>query len=123
MSDNCPFCDIALEDNSPNPVTFFRDAYPVSRGHTLVVPKAHRESIFTLQEHVKAELWHTVEYVKHLLDLEFNPDGYNIGFNAGAAAGQTVEHLHVHVIPRYIGDVENPAGGIRGVIPSKKDYK
>jgi diadenosine tetraphosphate (Ap4A) HIT family hydrolase len=64
----------------------------------------------------------TIGIIKKLLDKKFNPDGYNIGMNCGEAAGQTVMHCHIHIIPRYNGDCENPRGGVRGVIPSKQNY-
>ncbi len=68
------------------------------------------------------ELWKLVDECKKIVDKEFNPDGYNIGINCGEAAGQTVMHLHIHLIPRYKGDIENPRGGVRGVIPVKRIY-
>jgi HKD family nuclease len=70
----------------------------------------------------RAELWRAVDEVKDLLDGEFQPHGYNVGFNVGRSAGQTVDHLHVHVIPRYVGDMDDPRGGVRGVIPHKQNY-
>ena len=89
------------------------DYYPVNKGHVLVIPKRHYASFFdATPDEIKAfnEL---INKVKDLLDGELNPDGYNIGINIGEAAGQTVFHLHIHIIPRYFGDVENPRGGIR----------
>jgi diadenosine tetraphosphate (Ap4A) HIT family hydrolase len=99
-----------------------RDAYPVTPGHTLVVP--HR-LIATWFETTRAEqvaLFALVDVVRQALEVEFHPDGYNVGFNAGEAAGQTVMHLHLHVIPRYKGDSEDPRGGVRHVIPGKGNY-
>jgi diadenosine tetraphosphate (Ap4A) HIT family hydrolase len=63
-----------------------------------------------------------VNLIKADLQNKFNPDGYNIGINVNEAGGQTIPHVHIHIIPRYKGDVENPAGGVRGVIPGKKEY-
>ncbi|HJJ71894.1 MAG TPA: HIT family protein, partial [Methanocorpusculum sp.] len=63
-----------------------------------------------------------ISEAKQMLDEKFSPDGYNIGINCGEAAGQTIFHVHVHLIPRYTGDVENPRGGVRGVIPEKRSY-
>lgn len=98
------------------------DGYPVSRGHTLLISQRHVENYFDLTEFEKLSLHHAIEGVKKKLDEQYKPNGYNIGMNCGLAAGQTVMHCHVHIIPRYDGDVENPRGGVRGVIPHKKDY-
>jgi len=103
-------------------VVAFRDHYPVSRGHTLVVPRRHVATYFEATLEERAALWHTVAEVKAQLDAGLHPDGYNVGFNAGEAAGQTVPHLHIHVIPRYRGDMHDPRGGVRGVIPDKRVY-
>lgn len=98
------------------------DHHPVSRGHSLVVPRRLITSWWELVGQERDDVWDLVAEVKTLLDVRHAPDGYNVGFNAGAAAGQTVEHLHIHVIPRVEGDVPNPRGGIRWVIPEKADY-
>lgn len=100
----------------------FLDAYPVSPGHTLVVPLRHEPDYFALTEEERRALWSLVEEVRDRLGKVRAPDGYNVGVNAGRAAGQTVIHAHVHVIPRYEGDVEDPRGGIRHVIPEKAAY-
>ena len=82
-----------------------------------------RESnYFDCTKEEKKDIWNLVEQVKTELDQQFNPDGYNIGINCGAAAGQTISHLHIHIIPRYNGDVADPSGGVRGVIPKKQKY-
>jgi diadenosine tetraphosphate (Ap4A) HIT family hydrolase len=99
-----------------------RDLYPVTPGHTLVVPRRLVATWFEATREEKSALVDLVDAVKLALDAEFHPDGYNVGFNAGAAAGQTVMHLHVHVIPRYRGDCPDPTGGIRHVIPGKGNY-
>lgn len=99
-----------------------RDGFPVTPGHTLVVPRRLVATWWESTEQERTDLLALVEVVRHQLDAEFSPDGYNVGFNAGAAAGQTVDHLHLHVIPRYAGDVPDPRGGIRHVIPSKGNY-
>ncbi len=99
-----------------------RDGFPVTEGHTLVIT---RRLVATWFEATRAEqlaVLELVDEVKAGLDTAFSPDGYNVGFNAGAAAGQTVMHLHVHVIPRYVGDVADPRGGVRGVIAGKGNY-
>jgi diadenosine tetraphosphate (Ap4A) HIT family hydrolase len=99
-----------------------RDGFPVSPGHTLVVPKRLVATWFDATRDEQHALLDLVDLVKAQLDAEFHPDGYNIGWNAGAAAGQTVMHLHIHVIPRYLGDMPDPRGGVRHVIPSKGNY-
>jgi diadenosine tetraphosphate (Ap4A) HIT family hydrolase len=99
-----------------------RDRYPVTAGHTLVVPHREVRDWFEATPEEKQALMALVEEVKAQLDDDYHPDGYNVGFNTGAAAGQTVFHLHVHVIPRYEGDMEDPRGGVRHVIPSKGNY-
>ena len=109
--DDCRFCQIAagnadteLIAQSGHSVAFY-DRYPVSDGHTLVIPRHHEADLFDVDP---------VE--------RFNPDGLNIGINENEAAGQTIHHAHIHLIPRYQGDVEDPRGGIRWVIPDKAPY-
>ncbi|MFZ4580914.1 MAG: HIT family protein [Myxococcota bacterium] len=99
-----------------------RDGFPVSAGHTLVVPKRVVATWFDATREEQHAILDLVDQIKTRLDAEFHPDGYNIGWNAGAAAGQTVMHLHVHLIPRYTGDVPDPRGGVRHVIPGKGNY-
>ncbi len=99
-----------------------RDTYGVSPGHTLVIPKRHVANFFELTPEEIAACMELITEERKLLDLEFNPDGYNIGVNVGAAAGQSILHVHIHIIPRYKGDVENPQGGVRHVIPTKAHY-
>ncbi len=98
------------------------DKYPTSIGHALVIPKKYVENYFALSTHTKTALWLMVDCVQDLLAERFQPDGFNVGINIGAAAGQTVPHVHIHLVPRYTGDVENPRGGVRHVIPRKGDY-
>ncbi len=100
----------------------FYDAYPVSPGHALVVPLRTVLSIYGLDDLYQAELWETVRHVRAILAEKFSPDGFNVGVNDGRAAGQTVSHAHIHVIPRYVGDVDDPRGGVRWVIPEKPKY-
>lgn len=100
----------------------FYDKFPVTEGHTLIIPRRHVASYFDLTKAEQDSLWELVNEVKVLLDQEFHPDGFNIGVNIGEAAGQSVFHVHLHIIPRYKGDVENPKGGVRGVIPGKQKY-
>jgi diadenosine tetraphosphate (Ap4A) HIT family hydrolase len=99
-----------------------RDAFPVSPGHTLVVTRRLVETWFDATAEEQAAVMALVNAVKAALDESHRPDGYNVGFNAGAAAGQTVPHLHVHVIPRYRGDRADPRGGVRWVLPERADY-
>ncbi len=89
----------------------------------MVIPKEHVSSYFQLSEEVKKDLWNTVQRAREHLEETFHPDGFNIGLNEGAAAGQTIFHVHIHVIPRYQGDVEDPTGGVRNVIPGKGNYR
>jgi diadenosine tetraphosphate (Ap4A) HIT family hydrolase len=98
------------------------DTYAVSPGHTLVIPKRHVDSFFDLTQDELAACMNLINEEKKRIDAEFNPDGYNIGVNVGPAAGQSIFHAHIHIIPRYKGDVENPQGGIRHVIPRNAHY-
>lgn len=132
----CPFCPPPAPLDLPQPVAenplayAFRDRYPVSPGHTLVVTRRHVPDFFGCTPAERSALLDLVDRVKADLDAnwarvdgaERRPDGYNVGFNAGEAAGQTVMHVHVHVIPRFRGDVEDPRGGVRYVIPDKANY-
>ncbi|MCK9278744.1 MAG: HIT family protein, partial [Methanoculleus sp.] len=98
------------------------DRYPVSPGHLLLIPFRHVAGPFDATDGEQAALLALVREAKAFLDERFHPDGYNVGVNVGTAAGQTVMHLHVHVIPRYAGDMADPRGGVRGVIPEKRKY-
>lgn len=98
------------------------DRHPASEGHFLVIPYRHFAEYFEINDEEREELWSLVAEGKKIVDQEFSPDGYNIGINVGKWAGQSIPHLHIHVIPRYRGDVENPKGGVRGVLPNKKLY-
>lgn len=124
MLDNCPFCNISdIEILISNEYAYARlDQYPVSDGHTLVIPYRHFSNYFDMTSDEKSAIWELVDEVKHQIRQEHSPDGYNIGINVGRAAGQTIAHMHVHVIPRFQGDMEDPQGGVRGVIPSKQKY-
>ena len=98
------------------------DDFPVSKGHALVVPKKHIESFFDLKDDNMKELYKLIKKTCEKIREKFNPNGFNIGVNEGAAAGRTIDHLHIQIIPRYVGDVENPKGGIRWIFPEKADY-
>ena len=124
MSSPCPFCEIDEAECIffDEHVMAFYDRYPVTPGHTLVVSRRHIEDYFGASDAEKNALWQAVEAVKTRLEASHNADGFNVGFNAGQAAGQTVMHLHIHVIPRREGDMDDPRGGIRGVLPHKQKY-
>lgn len=89
------------------------DKFPVNKGHMLIIPKRHFESFFDATKEEVSALYSLIKEGKAYLDKEYAPDGYNVGVNVGEYGGQTVMHLHIHLIPRYKGDVENPKGGIR----------
>lgn len=118
--EECIFCDLQtsrarriIAENS----LFFAvpDQYPVSRGHTLVLPKRHLTTLADLDSKEMSALGEILKAVREKLREELDPDGYNIGVNEGEAAGQTIPHLHIHVIPRFAGDVDEPRGGIRNI--------
>ncbi len=120
----CPFCGLPASRvlHASAHGRALRDAWPVSDGHTLVVPHRHVASLFDLAPEERADLWALVGEVREALAASHGPDGFNLGVNDGEAAGQTVAHAHIHVIPRYAGDVADPRGGIRWVIPERARY-
>jgi len=99
-----------------------KDGFPVSPGHLLIISNEVRADYFSLTENEKANLSRTIAKAKEIIEKEYNPDGFNIGMNCGETAGQTVFHFHCHLIPRYKGDMDNPRGGVRHVIPTKGNY-
>ncbi len=123
----CPFCDhlecrdveILFENEY---FAAILDQYPVSIGHMLLIPRRHIDNPFQLSEQEVLALNRLLQQCKAWLDEHYHPSGFNVGINCGAAAGQTVMHLHVHLIPRYDGDVPDPRGGVRSVIPRRKLY-
>ena len=123
-SSTCPFCTLPSErivaQNSHG--VWIYDGFPVSAGHSLIIPKRHIGSFFEATTTEQTALLRLLDQAKAAIDADHRPDGYNVGINDGAAAGQTVPHLHLHLIPRYQGDVEDPRGGVRWVIPEKADY-
>jgi len=122
-NDPCIFCKVPREIIAENQHAYASwDTYPVSQGHALVTPRRHVRTIWDMDDAEYAECFLLVREVKKLLDARFKPDGYNVGANCEAAGGQSVWHAHIHVIPRYAGDVENPRGGVRNVIPLKAKY-
>ena len=119
-----PFCHldsprILLENDS---AAAFADRFPVTEGHTLVVRRRHVASLLDLSEEEQVALWRLVALVREKLKAELGPDGFNLGVNDGEAAGQTVMHAHVHVIPRRHGDVADPRGGVRWIMPDRARY-
>jgi diadenosine tetraphosphate (Ap4A) HIT family hydrolase len=120
----CPFCTIPIDRIvlESEAVIAFPDAYPISEEHTLVAPRRHVRTIYELSIHDQAAVWQLVGQAREKLIEQYHPDGFNIGFNDGMCAGQTVEHAHVHLIPRRAGDVPDPRGGIRWVIAEKAPY-
>lgn len=98
------------------------DNFPVNKGHVLIIPKRHFANFFDSTEEEIAAFYDLIKRVKILLDKDHNPDGYNIGININEAAGQTIFHLHIHLIPRYTGDVNNPRGGVRNLKKPLVEY-
>jgi diadenosine tetraphosphate (Ap4A) HIT family hydrolase len=121
---SCPFCSLPENRvNQRNAVgVVVRDAYPVSPGHTLLIPSRHVASFFELTSEEREGLLLLMDSAKQQLQDEFSPTAYNIGINDGLAAGQTIAHMHLHLIPRYQGDVSDPRGGVRWVLPEKAKY-
>jgi len=121
---DCPFCTLPptriVEENDY--AVLIRDAYPVSIGHSLVIPKRHIDSWFEASAQERTAMLALLDLAKAKIDQEHQPDSYNIGINDGPAAGQTVPHLHMHLIPRYNDDVPDPRGGVRWVIADKAKY-
>ena len=125
VNTDCPFCnpdserELLLE--SATAYAMF-DKFPVSKGHTLIIPKKHCADYFELSFKEQSACWFMLNKGKEILKSTFNPDGFNVGININESAGQTVSHVHIHLIPRYKDDVKEPRGGIRGIIPEKRDY-
>ena len=120
----CPFCTLPPERillTSAHGV-IIRDGYPITSGHTLVIPRRHVDSFFNLTAEERVDLLGLLDQAKAGIEKEFKPATYNIGINDGPAAGQTVSHLHIHLIPRYTGDVPDARGGVRWIIPDRADY-
>ena len=99
------------------------DKNPVTPGHALVIPLRHEPNFLAIRHEEIEAIWTLVGEAKALIDRQFHPDGYNLGVNVGELAGQTIGHAHLHLIPRYRGDTENPRGGVRSVIPAKQQYE
>ena len=121
---SCPFCtfgDSGFVLANDHALAVY-DGFPVTPGHSLIIPKRHISSFFEATKEEQAALLDLVTRMRELLVTERKPDGFNIGVNDGAAAGQTVMHLHIHLIPRYLGDTEDPRGGVRWIMPVKAPY-
>ena len=118
----CPFC---VEGNAifRNDLAYVRyDKYPVTPGHLLVIPRRHVADFFDTDSKEKLAIFALLDEAKQYLANKYSPDGYNVGVNVGEVAGQTVMHVHLHLIPRFQGDTPNPRGGVRGVIPTQQNY-
>lgn len=120
----CPFCDVSADRivASNEHALAVHDNYPLAEGHVLVVPRKHVASIFDTEVRVRAAIWGLVDRVRDDLRNKYRVEAFNIGINDGEAAGQTVMHGHVHIVPRVKGDVDDPRGGVRWVIPEKARY-
>jgi diadenosine tetraphosphate (Ap4A) HIT family hydrolase len=120
----CPFCAIAQDQifAEHSLAVAKHDGYPLTKGHTLIIPRRHVASFFDCTAEERQAMLELLDEVKAILDKEHAPDGYNIGLNNGAAAGQTVMHVHMHLIPRYAGDTADPRGGVRWIFPDKAKY-
>ena len=114
VGSDCPFCDVDRDLLGESPLALaFEDDDPVSPGHALVIPRRHVETYYGCTADEKAAIWSLVDRISAMIAVMHHPDGFSVGFNAGIAAGQTVLHAHIHVIPRYAGDVADPRGGVR----------
>lgn len=125
LNDPCVFCNPKEEEilAENDYAQIIKDNSPVSDGHCLIVPKRHLKTYFEMTSDENIAIFELMKTAKLLIEKQgYKPDGYNIGSNNGIAAGQSVLHLHIHVIPRYNGDVEQPKGGIRQVLPRKAIY-
>jgi diadenosine tetraphosphate (Ap4A) HIT family hydrolase len=121
---DCPFCNLdkARVIIANDHAVAFHDGFPVTPGHSLIVPKRHITSFFEVTREEQTALFDLLAEIRRLLLEERSPDGFNIGINDGAAAGQTVMHLHIHLIPRYSGDTDDPRGGVRWIMPRTAPY-
>lgn len=122
---DCPFCTLNPKVKvlaETREAMAILDSFPVNPGHTLIIPRRHVAGYFDLTPDEQQALWQLVNTTRILLENHYHPDGFTIGINVGATAGQSVMHVHIHLIPRYKGDVEQPKGGVRGVIPGKQSY-
>ena len=128
MTSNCFFCRM-LKNDTRNEIllqndlaVMIRDTSPVSKGHSLIIPRRHVSSFFDTDTEERIALMELLDQTRIDLDREFSPDDYNVGINDGPLAGQSIPHLHMHLIPRYRGDREDPRGGVRWILPEKAQY-
>ncbi|TRZ89292.1 MAG: HIT family protein [Rhodocyclaceae bacterium] len=124
MNKPCPFCNLAASRilGGDDLAIIASDGFPVAPGHALIIPRRHVASFFETTATERASLLQLLDEAKAIIDAGFGPHGYNIGINDGSAAGQTVAHLHIHLIPRYAGDSPDPRGGVRWVLPENAKY-
>ncbi len=122
MSSDCIFCRRVDLIHQGELSFVSQDKYPASPGHMLIIPNRHVPNYFDCTKEEVTDLWETVNHAKQLVEKQHTPDSYNIGINVSKMAGQSVPHTHIHLIPRYEGDVADPRGGVRNVIPDKRTY-
>ena len=128
MTGKCLFCRIISNDTRKEILlqndlaVMIRDTEPVSNGHSLIIPRRHVSSFFDTSPEERTALMALLDQTKKDLDRDFSPDDYNVGINDGPLAGQSIPHLHIHIIPRYKGDKDDPRGGIRWILPEKAKY-
>lgn len=121
---SCPFCrlDRSIIILSNKHAVVIYDEYPITVGHCLILPERHISSFFEATKDEQMAMFELLTDMRQLMLSEKDIDGFNIGINDGIAAGQTVMHLHIHLIPRYIGDMDDPRGGVRWIMPEKASY-
>ena len=123
MISSCIFCNLVRPILAESILSVaFLDGFPVSIGHALIVPRRHVVTIWDVTPEEYTDAFNLVRDVKDVLQKQFEPQGFNVGVNCGETAGQSVWHAHIHVIPRYTGDVPSPRGGVRNIIPGKGNY-
>ena len=128
MTSNCFFCRMLINDTKKEILlqndlaVMIRDTQPVSKGHSLIIPRRHVSSFFDTSPEERTALMALLDQTKKDLDREFSPDDYNVGINDGPLAGQSIAHLHIHLIPRYKGDKDDPRGGVRWILPEQAKY-
>ena len=118
----CPFCSpehVILGNDLGRVIA---DPYPVSPGHLLVIPYRHCVDFFGLTAEERVAMWELLSEARAYLQEKYQPDGFNIGVNLGSVAGQSIEHVHIHLMPRYAGDMRDPLGGVRGILPARRKY-
>jgi diadenosine tetraphosphate (Ap4A) HIT family hydrolase len=123
-TEDCPFCSLPPERirERSNLACVIDDLHRVSVGHSLVIARRHVASFFDLTAEEAAALFDLLGQARQRLERSHQPAGFNIGVNVGTAAGQTIPHVHIHLIPRYCHDVEDPTGGVRNVMPGRGPY-